>query len=580
MALYNSPKAQDFATGATQDVNLARSNVKGPNGSVTWMPPTTPGGQWTQTTTLNPNEQATLTGTQGSNAGMAGGAAKMTPWAVGLEGGPMDYSKFMAGGSRVNGGQYYDKAAGDAVYKQFSDRMEPQFKQQTSAMDVQLRNQGLKPGDEAYDTQMKQVAQEQGDQRERASQDAVQMAGQEGSRMQGMDVSAGNYNTDQRNAQITQELQRRGYGVDEIKKMLAGTDVAAPTGQNGPIGNTYSDAMARTYGEDANASKDANASTGSWLNLAGKVAEPLLNKAGGYIAGKVGSWLGFNPAGGGAADGVTGTAGGVVSDLAQGKDLGTTAKDAAVNYGENAAKGYVKNAITNYGANAATAAAADAAGTAGLTDLGASAAANVAALPSMGAMGITDASLTPAATAAANSAAASSGAAAGAGTAAASVAGAAFAAWVGYNIYKGWTTSHGTSWGGPQGALPPGATSVKMFNGKGQAGVQVGNMQAGYGSNKNEGSGRIFLTNGKELDSTAITNNFARSQQQNWTMPERHPHEGGAGNAMDRVSPQQALTNLKNLYTSSGGQKSLGTDFNTWYKQLGTLAGAWGSHSY
>lgn len=370
MALYSSPKAQDFATGATQDVNLARSNVKGPTGSVTWMPPTTPGGQWTQTTTLNPNEQKTLTGTETTSGNLAAGAAAKTPWAVGLQSGPMDYSKFMAGGSRVNGGAYYDKAAGDAVYNQFSSRMEPEFSRQTAQMDTQLRNQGLKPGDEAYDNQMKQVAQEQGDQRERARQDAVQMAGQEGARMQGMDVSAGNYNTNQRVAQITQELQRRGYGVEEIKQMLAGTGVNMPTGQNGPIGSTYSDAMARTYGEDANAAKDKNASTGSWLNLATKVGEPLLNKAGGYIANKVGSWLGFNPAGGGAASGVTGTAGGVVSDLAQGKSLGTTAKDAVVNYGENAAKGYVKDAVAKYGANAAANAAADAAGAAGLETLG------------------------------------------------------------------------------------------------------------------------------------------------------------------------------------------------------------------
>lgn len=308
MALYSSPQAQDFATGANQDVNLARSNVKGPNGSVTWLPPTTPGGQWTQSTTLNPNEQATLTGTQGSNATMAGGAATMTPWAVGAESGPMDYNQFMPGGTHVQGGQYYDQKAGDAVYQQFADRMEPQFKQQTAAMDVQLRNQGLKPGDEAYDTQMKQVAQEQGDQRQRASQDAVQMAGQEGQRMQGMDVSAGNYNTDQRNAQITQELQKRGYGVDEIKKMLDGINVAIPTGQNGPIGNTYSDAMARTYGEDANASKDKNASTGSWLNLAGKVGSKVLDKYGGTILDKAGSWLGFSPAAATASPTVAGSA--------------------------------------------------------------------------------------------------------------------------------------------------------------------------------------------------------------------------------------------------------------------------------
>lgn len=412
MALYSAPPVPNYTKAATSDVTTARPNQVTPFGSSTWVPPTTPGGQWTQKTALTPAEQAALSKQQGIDQGLSTGAAGMTPWAVSNTAGPIDYSKFNAGGAAVQGGNYYDKAAGDAVYKQFSDRMEPQFARDTAAAQTQMRNQGLSPGDEAWQDQMRQLEQSQGDQRMQAQENATSTAATEGSRMQSMDTAAGTYNTAQRQSQIADELQKRGYGVDEINAMLNGHTVGLPNMPNTPgQGSQYTNALGDTYGAQLDSSNAKNASTGSWLNLAGKVGSNIIDNYGkGGLVDKAASWLGFNPA----------------------------------------------------GATASTSAA-SAAGAAGLTDMGGAAAANMAALPAVD-MGITSASLAPAAATAAEVAApvAAAAPAAGAGGAAAAgvgstagavVGGVGMAALLAYEMGHGqpssWYGSLGTNSGAP-----------------------------------------------------------------------------------------------------------------------------------
>jgi hypothetical protein len=274
--LVAAPKVPGYADAATQDINNARPNQVTPWGSSTWIPPTTPGGQWTQKTSLTPSEQAALTAQQKTSAGLSTAAAAKTPWAVGLQSGPIDYNKFMKGGDRVQGGAYYNQKAGDAVYKQFADRMEPQFQRDTASMETQLRNQGLKPGDEAWNDQIRQNNQSIGDARERAREDAVQAAGAEGQRMQGMDTGAGTYNTDQRTNQIAQEMQRRGYGVNEINNLTNGQGVNNPS--FAPVGgpsSPYSNAMENTYAANTATSNAKNKNTGSWMNTIGNVVKAI-----------------------------------------------------------------------------------------------------------------------------------------------------------------------------------------------------------------------------------------------------------------------------------------------------------------
>lgn len=85
--------------------------------------------------------------------------------------------------------QRYRQDAESAIYGQFERRAEPRFENQMNALDVQLRNQGLTPGDEAYDYQMQQLRQSQDDARLGAQYQATMGAGQEAQRMLGMDAA-------------------------------------------------------------------------------------------------------------------------------------------------------------------------------------------------------------------------------------------------------------------------------------------------------------------------------------------------------------------------------------------------------
>jgi DNA-binding transcriptional MerR regulator len=55
------------------------------------------------------------------------------------------------------------------------------------------------------------------------------MAGQEGSRMQGMDISAGGYNTQLRQQQMAEEMQKRGFSLNEINAIITGQQVGMPS---------------------------------------------------------------------------------------------------------------------------------------------------------------------------------------------------------------------------------------------------------------------------------------------------------------------------------------------------------------
>lgn len=90
----------------------------------------------------------------------------------------------------IDPSQRYYGQAGDAIYNQWAGRQEPRMEQESERMRTQLYNQGLKEGDAAYDQQMQRLRQDQNDARQQAQYQATIGAGQEASRMFGMDSSA------------------------------------------------------------------------------------------------------------------------------------------------------------------------------------------------------------------------------------------------------------------------------------------------------------------------------------------------------------------------------------------------------
>ncbi len=225
-----------------QQTRANRPNMYTPWGQQTWTE--SPNGQWSSTIQLSPDQQAALDAQMGLTAGRSGIASGMLGRVANEYGQAPDYSQYTGYADTPQGmtldpsSRYYDEA-GDAVYGQFERRMEPRFEQASAAMDAQLRNQGLRPGDQAYDYQMSQLMQGQDDARLQAMDQATRVAGAEASRMYGMDADAerlrygqamdsAGYQNQLRQAQIAEDMQRRGYSLNEINALLTGQQIGMP----------------------------------------------------------------------------------------------------------------------------------------------------------------------------------------------------------------------------------------------------------------------------------------------------------------------------------------------------------------
>lgn len=281
----SSPPAPDYRGAAEEQGAASKENTQiqtyanhpdasGPLGSSKWttasvIDPATgkPVTQWSQNTTLDPDAQAALKAQLALTKGRSQEGASLMGRVNNEFNTPMDWSHFSPAGTSVNGSQPYYQKAGDAVMNQFDTRMNPQFAKDTAALDTQLRNNGLKPGDQAYDEQIKQLRTSQADARQTAMNQATTMSGTEASRMQGMDVNSGNYNTSLRQQQIAEAMSKRGFSLNEINALISGQQVAMPNGPNssaagradaantmGAMQNQYQSAM-----NDANAQNQQTA---------------------------------------------------------------------------------------------------------------------------------------------------------------------------------------------------------------------------------------------------------------------------------------------------------------------------------
>ena len=97
----------------------------------------------------------------------------------------LDYS----GASEVGQSDDYRNQAENAMYNRRTSRLDPQFQGRQEALEVKLNNQGLRPGDQAYDSAMQNLGMERTDAYSAAQNEAIMSGGAEASRMFGMDMS-------------------------------------------------------------------------------------------------------------------------------------------------------------------------------------------------------------------------------------------------------------------------------------------------------------------------------------------------------------------------------------------------------
>lgn len=266
--------------------------------------------QWTQNTNLTPEAQHALDSQMSLQQGRSDLAAGLLGRAQQEYGQPMDWSQFTATGATPqaqqygqnlpdfgqaptnmrgygqdpqqqsyspeqlqrglsteglqnvdNSSQYYNKA-GDAIFNQWSSRNDPKFQKDQDMLRTQLYNQGLKEGDQAYNDEMQRLRESQTDARNQASYDATIGAGQEASRMQGMDMGLRGQQFGERSTQgqfansaADQALQQQlGIGGQRFNEQLAGGQYSdAQRGQQfseGMTGAQYADAQRAAAGQE------------------------------------------------------------------------------------------------------------------------------------------------------------------------------------------------------------------------------------------------------------------------------------------------------------------------------------------
>lgn len=215
-------QAQSQSQLLQQQTTANRPDTTTPYGQTMWN--YNPGnGQWSGSQTLNPTLQSTLETQQGTGLEASqqqnqaqGNAGNLL---TGEQGAglwnPIDYS----GVPNVQGGNYYNKNAQDAVWNQFQTMQQPLQQQQMEQQVSQLQGQGLRQGDAAYDTAVKNLQNTQYQQQQSAQDQAVLAGEQEAQTMQGMDVQAqqsslNNLNTQkQGNLNLWNSLQGQPSGV-------------------------------------------------------------------------------------------------------------------------------------------------------------------------------------------------------------------------------------------------------------------------------------------------------------------------------------------------------------------------------
>jgi hypothetical protein len=270
--------------------------------------------QWTQNTSLTPESQKALEDQFAVQSGRSDIARQLLPRAQEEYGQKMDYSntgnyadtpeqaqfRTQLGDdvAKVGSGQRYYGEAGDALMQQFDARNNPKNEADQAAQDATLRARGMKPGDAAYDAELAKLRQSQSDARTNASFQATQLAGQEASRMQGLDQNSreqamsemgygnqmaqqsyGNANTAAayqntlHQSRLAEEMQKRGFSLNEINALISGQQVGMPT-MPGFTSATksdtvdYSGAAQNQYQAAQNAADSQNAMTNGLMSAA------------------------------------------------------------------------------------------------------------------------------------------------------------------------------------------------------------------------------------------------------------------------------------------------------------------------
>jgi hypothetical protein len=172
--------------------------------------------KWTQRQTLSPEAQDLYDKSLGMMQGRMGLAEGMMG-RVGEEmAGAPDWDQF---GDVIGYDPTEARArAEESIYQKQAARLDPQFEQQQIALETDLRNRGLRPGDQAYDSAMQNFTMARSDAYEQARLGSVAAGQQEA--MLGMDQNQ--LANALRQQEIEEYLGKRGFSLSEMERLAAG----------------------------------------------------------------------------------------------------------------------------------------------------------------------------------------------------------------------------------------------------------------------------------------------------------------------------------------------------------------------
>lgn len=134
-------------------------------------------------------------------------------------GSPLGWKRLSA--NEVGTSDQARQAAEDAIYSRATSRLDPIWEQREQQTHDRLWNQGLRPGDEAWDAAMSNLGRERNDAYQAAINESVMGGGRESERSFKMDMM-------RRQQAIAENLRRRGLAINEINSLLGGQQIGMP----------------------------------------------------------------------------------------------------------------------------------------------------------------------------------------------------------------------------------------------------------------------------------------------------------------------------------------------------------------
>ena len=135
----------------------------------------------------------------------------------------VDTGGLRPGGQDVDPSQRYSQDAGDALYGRATSRLDPQWERREDDMKATLVAQGLRPGDAAYDRAIDEASMQRSDAYQQAGFGADIGAGQEAQRYHGMDLSTGQYDEGRRQQQLSEMMGAQGFN-NQAEAAMWGAD--------------------------------------------------------------------------------------------------------------------------------------------------------------------------------------------------------------------------------------------------------------------------------------------------------------------------------------------------------------------